>query len=237
MATWNRTYETNGLVGDSQVETNTSSLGRDEDNPNRILGAREPGNRVIPIELGHATSVGKALDTLRFEMILNEIDKGDELREDDDLVRVISAKPLVDQLAIRRRSYQLLLVERSDVQRTWSFAFLQICEGDVSDTPMLACGITYGRMIGSSSSRSIAFPFPFSLAPPSAAIARSYGTFWFRSGAVLEYTAKPELTSSISACSSLNSSSLTVFSGSNTDATKMLSPLILSRHIGQFWVR
>jgi hypothetical protein len=32
-------------------------------------------------------------------VVLYEVDKGDKLREDDDLVRVIGGKPLVDQFA------------------------------------------------------------------------------------------------------------------------------------------
>lgn len=74
-------------------------LGRDYDNPNRIAGIRKVGNGLIPVKLGHATSVGVALDALGLKVVLYEVDKGDKLGEDDDLVRVIGGKPLVDQFA------------------------------------------------------------------------------------------------------------------------------------------
>lgn len=105
-----KTHQTDRLVCDSEIQAHTSCFCADKDDPNRILGACELGNRVIPIELGHATSVGEAFDTLRFEVFLNEFDKGDELREDDDLVRVIRAEPLIDQLAVTMRKVILAAV-------------------------------------------------------------------------------------------------------------------------------
>lgn len=84
------------LASSTKNACHSTHLGRDQDDTNWVLGIRKIADGLIPIKLGHSPGVRVALDALRLKMILHKVDKANELRKDDDLVRVVDSEPLVD---------------------------------------------------------------------------------------------------------------------------------------------
>jgi hypothetical protein len=92
------TYETDSFVRNCELQANSTNLGRDEDHAYGILRVGEVCDRLISVSLRHDAGVSEASNVLFYKMILDKVNRANELREDDDLVFFILCKPLVDQI-------------------------------------------------------------------------------------------------------------------------------------------
>lgn len=75
-------------MGHGEVETNTAGLGRDEHDGNAVGNGRghgEAADRLAALVLVHAAAVVNVADTVAIEVIAEQVEELNKLREDENL--------------------------------------------------------------------------------------------------------------------------------------------------------